>query len=302
MAPLVRRLSQSEKQTMLGWVESQTGALPPAAIPSKMRWELAPLLAPLGEGALAPGFAFVLEDGTIDSAPWRVATYRDRFGIALKSIALDQTHTVSPAVFPPSRNPSSYLVFAGIPWHGRFYDMRLEGDIRVDRWMSVGMQAAEMMPPGRDGRDYVRLQFDRDAVSLRSAPTAFETWPWGGTSLLPGRDAKLVGTTDRSGIYLRNDEWFHFVLQATRVAGGVRWQATVTRRGTGALIAQLDATQASATPLAGTFFLHAYAAGGRRNWANLVFEAKVEGGVTVGQPAPQPPRRTPTPRIASAGS
>jgi hypothetical protein len=166
--------------------------------------------------------------------------------------------------------------------------------------MSVGMQAADMTPPGRDGRDYVRLQFDRDAISLRSAPTPFETWPWGGTALAPGRDPKLAGTTDRSGIYLRNDEWFHFVLQARRVTGGVRWQAAVTRRGTGAVVAQLDALQASTQPLAGTFFLHAYAAGGRRNWANLVFEASVDGGTTAVQPLPQPRRRQSVDGVAAA--
>jgi hypothetical protein len=291
MAPLVRRLDSTEKRVLLDWVQSQTGALPAVMIPSKVTWELAPLLAPLADGALAPGFAFVIEDGKIDPGAWRVATYRDRFGIAYRSIALDQTHVVSAVDFPPSRNPSSYFVFTGIPWHGRFHDMRLEGDVRFDRWMSVGMQAADMAPPGRSDREYVRLQFDRDAVSLRSAPTAFETWPWGGTSLAPGRDPKLAGTTDRSGFYLRNDEWFHFVLQARRVTGGVRWQATVTRRGTGAVVAQLDALQPSATPLAGTFFLHAYAAGGKRNWANLTFEASVDGGTSAVPAGPEPRRR-----------
>jgi hypothetical protein len=53
------------------------------------------------------------------------------------------------------------------------------------------MQADDMHPTGRDNRSYVRLQFDRDAISLRSAPTALETWPWGGAP-----DAKLTGTLD----------------------------------------------------------------------------------------------------------
>jgi hypothetical protein len=277
MAPLVARLDAREKDAILSWVERETGALPPVSIPPRLHWELSPLLAGLPEGAHAPGFGFVLEDGSIDSAPWTVTTYTDRFGISARSIALDQTHAVDPAVFPASRNPSSYFVFAGVPWHGRFHDMRLEGDVRVDRWMSVGMQAERIEPPGRNSREYVRLQFDRDAISLRSAPTAFETWPWGGTAVSPGADGKLVGTTDRGGgFYQRSDEWLHFVLTATRSASGVRWDALVTRRGDGSMVAWLQATQASAKPLGGTFFLHAYAVGGRRNWANLVFDASID--------------------------
>jgi hypothetical protein len=217
-----------------------------------------------------------------------VATYRDRFGISYRSIALDQTHLVDRSVFPPSRNPSSYFVFQGIPWHGRLHDLRLEGDVRVDRWMSVGLEAAELQPPGRDRRDYVRLQFDRDAVSLRSGPTAFETWPWGGSASSPGPDARLGGTLDTRGLYQRNDEWLHFVLISARAAGGVRWTAEVTRRGTGATVASLTAFEPGATPRAGAFFLHAYAAGAKRNWANLVLDGRLDGD-------PVPESRPPAP-------
>jgi hypothetical protein len=48
-------------------------------------------------------------------------------------------------------------------------------------------------------------------------------------------------------------------------------------------------------PASGTFFLHAYAGGGRRNWANLVFDAKVDGGTQT--TPPHAARRT---RIAGA--
>jgi hypothetical protein len=299
MAPLIGRLAPLEKRTLLDWVQRTTGPLPAVVTPARLRWELAGVVTGLPDGATVPGFAFVVEDGWIDSSPWTVATYTDRFGISARGIALNQTHSVDPSRFPQSRNPSSYFVFKGIPWHGRCHDMRLEGDVRVDRWMSVGMQAARLEPTGRANRDYVRLQFDRDAISLRSAPAGpqfLETWPWGGSAAAPGADPELTGTLNASGFYQRNDEWLHFVLTATRLAGGVRWSAIVTRRGTGAVVASLHAMQPSSTPLAGSFFLHAYAAGGKRNWANLVFDASIDRDALVAQqprPAPANPENAP---------
>lgn len=283
MAPLIGRLPSHEKRTILDWVRRTSGPLPPVFVPPMVHWELSTVIAGLPEGAVVPGFGFVVEDGWIDSSPWTVATYTDRFGITARGVALDQRHGVDQTVFPPSHNPSSYFVFKGIPWHGRFRDVRFEGDVRVDRWMSVGLQASRLEPTGRANRDYVRLQFDRDAISLRSAPVApfLETWPWGGSAAAPDPDPELVGTLNASGFYQRSDEWLHFVVTATRATGGVRWTAVVTRRGTGATVASLSAMQASAAPLAGSFFLHAYAAGTRRNWANLVLDARVDHDATV---------------------
>jgi hypothetical protein len=267
--------------------------LPVVAIPATYHWELNNVIAGLPDGAVLPGFGFVLEDGFIDASPWRVATYTDRFGIRGRGVALNQTHSTSAAVFPQSHNPSSYFVFKGVPWHGRFHDMRFEGDVRVDRWISVGMQAAELQPTGRSKRDYVRLQFDRDAICLRSGPTVTETWPWGGSGSAPGADARLTGTLNTSGFYQPNNEWLHFVFTASRVTGGVRWTALVTRRGTGATVANLQAMERTTAPLGGVFFLHAYAAGGNRNWANLVFDTQLDpdtqaSPVPVPAPVPQP--------------
>jgi hypothetical protein len=288
MAPLIGRLALGEKSTILDWVQRTSGPLPPVVVPAKVHWELSTAIAGLQDGAVAPGFGFVVEDGWIDSSPWTIATYTDRFGITARGIALNQPHSVDQSVFPPSRNPSSYFVFKNIPWHGRLRDLRFEGDVRVNRWISVGMQTSRLQPTGRANRDYVRLQFDRDAISLRSAPRGpqfLETWPWGGSGGAPGSDPELVGNLNASGFYQRNDEWLHFVVTATQVPGGVRWTAVVTRRGTGATVASLAAMQASATPLEGSFFLHAYAVGGQRNWANLVFDGTIDrDAVTVTRP------------------
>ena len=290
MAPLVVRLPGAEKRTILDWVARTTGPPPAVAIPAVYHWELNNVIAGLPDGAVLPGFGFVLEDGFIDSSPWKVATYTDRFGIRGRGVALNQSHSTAAAIFPQSHNPSSYFVFKGVPWHGRFHDMRLEGDVRVDRWISVGMQAGELQPTGRSKRDYVRLQFDRDAICLRSGPTATETWPWGGSSGTPGPDTRLTGTLNASGFYQQNNEWLHFVFTATRTTGGVHWTALVTRRGTGATVATLQATERTTAPLGGVFFLHAYAVGGSRNWANLVFDAQVDADASTpaSPPAPVP--------------
>jgi len=292
MAPVLGRLTAADKSVLLDWVQRTTGPLPPVVVPARIHWEMTQAIAGFADGTTPPGFGFVVEDGWIDASVWKVASYTDRYGITGRGVALDQTHSVDQSIFPLSRNPSSYFFFKGIPWHGRMHDMRLEGDIRVDRWMSVGMQTAHCEPTGRANREYVRLQFDRDAISLRSAPKgpAFaETWPWGGSGSSPGADPQLTGTLDATGFYQRNDEWLHFVLTATRVAGGVRWTALVTRRGTGAVVASLNAMQASSTPLAGSFFLHAYAVGGKRNWANLVLDAEIDRDATpAAQPRPAP--------------
>jgi hypothetical protein len=271
MAPFIARLGASDKQTLLDWVRARGGSVPAVTIPARHVWRLADQIDSLADGDPAPGFAFVIEDATIDPSPWTVRSYTDRHGRRYRGIHLDQTHVVDRNVFPPSRNPSSYLVFGDVPWHGRFADARLTGDVRVGRWMSVGLHAREIRPPGRDHRRYVRLQFDRDAISLRSAPTPLETWPWGNVP-----DPRLAGTTDASGFYQTASEWLHFELEARTVATGVRWTARVTNPATGAVVADLAALESDPEPLAGTFFLHAYSTGGDRMWANLVLDAAID--------------------------
>jgi hypothetical protein len=112
-----------------------------------------------------------------------------------------------------------------------------------------------------------------------------------------------VGTLNASGFYQRNDEWLHFVFTATRVPQGTVWTALVTRRGTGAVVADLQGMQQSSEPLAGTFFLHAYAVGDKRNWANLVFDAQIDRDPTTPEPVvPRPPRTIrPVPEEAPVG-
>jgi hypothetical protein len=271
MAPFVEKLSAADKRTLLDWVRARGATVPAATIPSRYTWNLNEHLADKPEGAAAPGFAFVLEDAFIDTAGWTVRTYTDRNGRTYKGIHLGQTHQIDQSVFSSSRNPSSYLVFAGVPWHGRFYNSRMEGDVRVGRWMSIGMHARTMHPTGRSNREYVRLQLDRDAISLRSAPTPLETWPWGNQP-----DPRLHGTTDASGFYQTSNEWLHFVFEARRESGGTRWTALVTDPASGEVMANLSALETDPNPLQGTFFLHAYSTGDDRMWANLVFTADVD--------------------------
>jgi hypothetical protein len=271
MAPFVMRLHPTDKRTLLDWVASRGGSVPAVTIPTSYTWRLADAIAGRADGTPAPGFAFVAEDGFIDHDGWTVQSFTDRHGRNYRGIHLTQTHGVDRNVFPPSANPSSYLLFAGVPWHGRFYDSRMEGDVRVGRWMSIGMHARTLEPPGRDHREYVRLQIDRDAISMRSAPTPLETWPWGDRA-----DPRLAGSTDASGFYQTSSEWLHFVFQARRAADGVHWTARVTNPATGAVMADLAAVERDPDPLQGTFFLHAYSTGDDRMWANLVFTASVD--------------------------
>lgn len=271
MAPFIEKLTATDKRTLLGWIRERGGSVPAVTIPSRYTWRLSDELADLRDGDPAPGFAFVIEDAFIDTQGWTVQTYTDKHGRTYKGINLTQTHSVDQSVFSSSRNPSSYLVFAGIPWHGRFYNSRMEGDVRVGRWMSIGMHAREMHPTTRAHRSYVRFQIDRDAISLRSAPTPLETWPWGDRP-----DPILSGNTNASGFYQTSDEWLHFVFEARRVSNGVQWTAVITNPATGATRANLSALEISNNPLQGTFFLHAYSTGDKRNWANLVFTADVD--------------------------
>jgi hypothetical protein len=273
MAPFIHRLSSSDKQTLLDWVRAGGGSVPQVTIPSQVTWRLSDAIANIADGQPAPGFAFVVEDGRIDPECWTVQTWTDRNGRTGRGVHLEQTHSVDQSVFSSSRNPSSYLVFPGIAWHGRFTDSRMEGDVRVGRWISIGMHAREVEPTGRSHREYVRLQIDRDAISMRSAPMPLETWPWGNTP-----DPRLSGTTDASGFYLTSSDWLHFVFQARRESGGVRWTARVTNPASGAVIADLSALESDPNPLMGTFFLHAYSTSDNRMWANLQFSATIDPG------------------------
>jgi len=271
LAPFATRLQPGDKQTLLAWIAARGGTIPAITIPATYTWRLNDVIGGIADGAPAPGFAFVIEDGFIDHSGWTVRSYTDRHGRTYKGIHLTQSHGVDRSVFPSSENPSSYLVFPNVPWHGRFYNSRMEGDVRVGRWMSIGMHTRTLEPNGRDQREYVRLQIDRDAISLRSTPTPLETWPWGNRP-----DPRLVGTTDASGFYQTSSEWLHFVLQAQTTSDGVRWTARVTNPATGAVMADLSALERDPEPLQGTFFLHAYSTGDSRMWANLVFTANVD--------------------------
>ncbi len=271
MAPVVMRMPSAEKRTLLTYIAARGGHIPAVTIPATYTWRLADAIADVPDGSLAPGFPFVVEDGFIDHQAWTVGSSTDTHGVTYRAVQLTQNRRVDRSVFPPSANPSSYLVFKAIPWHGRFYNSRIEGDVRVSRWMSVGLQARTLEPPGRDHREYVRLQFDRDAISIRSAPTPLETWPWGNQP-----DPRLQGTTDVSGFYLTASEWLHFVFAARQTAEGVRWTARVTNAATGNVIADLAALDTDPRPLEGVFFLHAYSTADKRTWANLVFTADVD--------------------------
>jgi hypothetical protein len=271
MAPLMERLQRRDKDVLLGWLAARGATIPPEDIPSRYRWTLADEIASLPDGATAPGFAFIIEDGFIDQQAWTVSTYTDKHGRTYRGIALDQQRQVDQSIFTSSRNPSSYLIFRGVPYHGRFFNSRMEGDVRVGRWMSVGMATRTMEPTGRDKREYVRLQFDRDAISLRSAPTRLETWPWGDEA-----DGRLTGNLNASGFYQTSSEWLHFVFESKRQADGVHWTAVVTNPQTGAVLADLHGVESLADPLQGTFFLHSYSTGDNDMWANLVFETQVD--------------------------
>jgi hypothetical protein len=271
MAPLMNRLDSQEKGVILDWLSERGATIPPLDIPSRYSWRLEDEIADLPDGSEAPGFSFILEDAYVDHDAWTVQTYTDRHGRTFRGIALDQQRQIDQSIFTSSRNPSSYLVFQGIPYHGRFYNSRMEGDVRVGRWMSVGMGTRDMSPTGRSNREYIRLQFDRDAISLRSTPTRLETWPWGGDS-----DSRLSGTLNASGFYQTSSEWLHFVFESKRQADGVHWTALVTNLETGEVMADLHGVEALEDALQGTFFLHSYSTGDKDMWANLVFETEVD--------------------------
>jgi hypothetical protein len=144
MAPFIHRLSGADKTTLLNWVRSYGGTVPQVTIPTRASWRLADAIANIPDGQPAPGFGFVVEDATIQPQAWTVRTWTDRNGRTARGVHLDQTHSVEQSVFSGSRNPSSYLLFPGIAWHGRFTDSRMEGDVRVGRWMSIGMHTREL--------------------------------------------------------------------------------------------------------------------------------------------------------------
>lgn len=271
MAPLMERLDRRDKSVLLDWLAERGATIPPEDIPSHYRWTLDDEITGLPDGAPAPGFAFIIEDGFIDKQAWTVTTYTDRHGRTYRGVTLDQQRQVDQSIFSSSRNPSSYLVFQGVPYHGRFFNSRMEGDVRVGRWMSVGMATRTMEPTGRDKREYVRLQFDRDAISLRSAPTRLETWPWGDDA-----DGRLTGNLNATGFYQGSSEWLHFVFESKRQVDGVHWTALVTNPHSGEVLADLHGVESLDDALQGTFFLHSYSTGDKDMWANLVFETQVD--------------------------
>lgn len=270
MAPAIQLLPGVEKQLLLDWVRERGATLPPVDIPTRYAWNLNDVIASAPDGGQGPWLGFIVEDAFIDNDAWRVQTFTDRHGRTYRGVALDQRRQVDQSVFSSSRNPSSYLVFKGIPWHGRFYNSRMEGDVRVGRWMSVGMHARDVTPTGRSHRQYVRLQFDRDSICMRSAPTKIETWPW------QGEDSHLRGNLCASGFYQTPSEWLHFVFEAKRQSDGVHWTALVTNPATGKVMADLAAIEPLEGALQGTFFLHAYSTGSDRMWANLLFTCEID--------------------------
>jgi hypothetical protein len=269
MAPAIHLLTDADRESLLAWAV-QNGAQPATwMIPRTYDWSMDEQLAGAAEGssAVAPGrfFAFDIEDSWIYGAnvkgtsPLTVKTWTDNSGIGpFKGIALSRIRSVDPDSFPASTHPSFYGVPDGVPWHGRFKLMTFQGYVRQDRWSSFVVHTHRLAAPGRSHRDYVRFQIDRDAISIRSTPTATETWPWGGSASNPGPDGKLTGTLNKSGIYLSDSKWFFMRGSVSRDGTTIRYTLQVEDPVNGAVIASLAAARPDGPDVMGGFAFHKY--------------------------------------------
>src|SRR5262245_48861232 len=94
MAPFIHRLPAADKRALLDWVRAQGGTVPEVQIPSRFTWRLADAIANVPNGARAPGFGFVIEDGFIDELAWKVENSTDSHGRAYRAVTLNQDHGV----------------------------------------------------------------------------------------------------------------------------------------------------------------------------------------------------------------
>lgn len=70
-----------------------------------------------------------------------------------------------------------------LPYHGQMWNHQGQLEVEIGRWCGVAFNVVSNLG-GRDTRDYVRIMFDRDSISIRgltpSQPTCVETWPYTG--------------------------------------------------------------------------------------------------------------------------
>jgi len=301
MAPAVQLLTDADRKTLLAWAVTNGAQAATWTIPRTYDWSMDEQLAGAAEGssAVAPGlfFAFDIEDSWIYGAnvngasPLTVKTWTDSYGIGpFKGIALARYRSVNQDSFPLSTHPSFYGVPDGVPWHGRFKLMTFQGYVRQDRWSSFVVHTHQLAAPGRSHRDYVRFQIDRDAISIRSTPTATETWPWGGSSSNPGSDGKLTGTLNKSGIYLSDSKWYFIHGSVSRDGATIRYVLQVEDPVNGAIIASLAGERADGPNVAGGFAFHKYS---QNNLGKSTMFARWEVHVTeIQSTASSPPRTT----------
>lgn len=316
LAPFVKRLSPIVRDTLIAWAASRGYTTPIYNLPQTFDFTWATWLNQQSGSNIPRGWFFTVEDGWIDGASvnggsathrWRIEDVTDGQGTRHRALVERQTRTTSADSFPASQNSSVYGILGFQKYHGRFYDYTIEGDVYGlnNRWFSVFMHAEEMKPTGRDHREYVRAQFDRDAISIRSVPTANETWPWGGSGCgTEGADSKLVGHLNKCDIFLGTSRWYHFVFTSqrrTRLGGfatadtlGTLYTLQFQDPYTQETIADLYGIAINDTTSAGVWGFHSYAASsGIRAWANIQVHAKVDPVGFAVPPAPNQAGRTP---------
>lgn len=310
LAPFVSKLTPAHKDTLIKWVKSRGVQAPTYAVPTTFTYDMNEWIAK--QTTEHPkGWFWSNEDNWIDGATanggqtthrWYVGSFQGK-----QALRLLQTHQTSADSFAASRNPSTYGIVGPQWYHGHYYDYTIEGDVygTLNRWFSVFLEASVIKPPGRSNRNYVRLQFDRDAVSLRSIPSDEETWPWGGTAASPGADEVLVGNLNKSGIFLGN-KWYHFVFTSerrTKAKGyvsadtlGTMYTALVTDPQTKEVIANLWGIAVNDTTREGVWGFHKYSsAAAPVAWANVTVRAKVNGANFGGLTKPSvKPKNPPT--------
>lgn len=267
LAPAYVGLTDDERKALAGFAAMNGAPWQEIVPPAVVRWSLTQDLGswPVGaeaSGIGAPGFGSIIEDGYREGwdgpSAWTVA-----------DVAGKRVLRLFQARRPASGGqPSSYWT-PHLAHHDKLRRVRVIGEVRQGRWSSVVVGARQLLET-RAAREYVRLQIDRDAVSLRSTPTTQETWPWYQD---PERAlVALAGPLDRSGFYLPSSEWLRFEIEAEVTAAGALYRARVWRE-IGSLLADFAALDPRLPPHAalGGVAFHKYALSGSPTlWRDVV--------------------------------
>lgn len=230
-APAFRKIAAADIDTILAWCQDRGADTTAVYVPSAWSWNQTNQIGSDANGTNLEGpgefFAFAVEDyGRPDSLV--VKTVDGIKGMKFFNLTPANDDSMDTGTAPTHR--VTYIIPDGIAWNGRMTTGTVKGWVRQNRWMGFVVHGQMLKKGGspyaaREPRTYVRVQVDRDWLSLRSKVDPAdntETYPWSGADPLLTASS---GYSLNDGHFLLDSQNYWVKLTITLESGNMVYHA-----------------------------------------------------------------------------